>query len=1441
MAVVLDLERDGVRLKPYDGTKKGEWFPWKGKFEAVIDNPNCGDLLEWILLDEPRPEVPSPQQGQEPDAAAVAAQRAWDKKSRQLHSKLITYTTGEAMAHVQQASTTRDGMAAWKALKYKYELMGSVQKSTLQKELMQTVFKANEDPDVYFHKIDATRRQLNEAGVAFSDELMHGVVMAQMPLQYDTLKAIVDKDGTTDYGVLKKDIRAYYDRHQQSMKAAETDTSMMGEHRTKKCRGCGSKLHLVHDCPRRKKGTRPQPPTTKQPQTGQGKTGDGKGKKAIGPCWACGEMGHLQRDCGGPTKSDPETHVTLCTIAGMEAEVVSDQVWTLDSAATRHMAKSSDGMVTFKPQESGIIVANGDRMVSSGVGDIQARVMTSMEEVSGHVITISDVLCVPGLHRNLMSVKQIANKGGVVTFTPEGGMVKIGGLEIPFRKSGDLYVVNLKPIVESLHHAAPTASDLTTMSDLWHRRLVHSNGNVMSKLGDLDVGVPKGLRPTDPCDTCRVSKHVHRSFPKHVDFRAERPFQLIHSDLEGPLEVASLGKARFILHVIDDLTRYCFHYSMATKDETCRKLKQCLDAMAAITHGWAVEQLRSDNGTEFTKEDVQELCRERGIQFAPSGPHSPQQNGVAERGWRTTLNKVRCLLEQSGLPKELWAEAANTVVYISNRIPSTVLGADTPYHALHGVHADLSHLRVFGCQAFVQVEERDRKKLDEKAWRGIMVGYHPTNRTCYRIFDPVRNKVYMRVHVSFNERELPTRPMITITDESLIFHQPAVQLPPLVIQGEPPTTSAGGGGSGASHVPAGAVGATDGEKLEEQHGEEHGEEHGGDHEGQHEAQGQGSVGAPPEAAPPVGEHEDPSHTESRYGRRLVSTMCNDPLCPARQACGGPHQHKEAYLTFTQSDIGDTYALSASARICLDPKSYEEAMPSPQAQQWKESMLKEYEAHQHFGTWIECKTPPPPGTKILNVKWVYKTKLDANGDVTCYKSRLVCDGSRQRPGVDFDDNYAPVASHTSIRTILSLAAVHDLELHGMDVRTAFLQALVGKAKIYIREPRGVAHKSPIGVCRLVKSMYGIRQASRNWYQTVDENLKEYGLEPIAADPCVYLKTEEGVGYLIALLYVDDFILASNSLPMIMEFKSAISSRFMMKDMGELHWVLGMEIVRDRKKRTLTIKQTGYIDHILERYGMEACKPAATPCEGILRRLSPEEQAPYDREYLSAVGSILYLAIGTRPDLAFAVQNVSRHMNATGQQHWEAVKRIMRYLQGTKDLGITYGIKSEEQLQGYVGNTSILLGFCDSDFAGDADTRRSTTAYVFMVHGGVVSWASRLQPTVALSSVEAEYMCACAAAQEAVYLRRLLGNLGFGQKEATTIYADNQGSIALSENPMVQKRSKHIDTRYHYIRHCVQQGVVKLVYVPSERQLADLLTKSLPRDRVVTLRDLIMGKK
>ena len=394
----------------------------------------------------------------------------------------------------------------------------------------------------------------------------------------------------------------------------------------------------------------------------------------------------------------------------------------------------------------------------------------------------------------------------------------------------------------------------------------------------------------------------------------------------------------------------------------------------------------------------------------------------------------------------------------------------------------------------------------------------------------------------------------------------------------------------------------------------------------------------------------------------------------------------------------------------------------------------------------------------------------------------------------------------------------------DVKTAFLNGDL-EEDIYMEQPSGFVQRGHEHlVCKLRKSLYGLKQASRAWYQKIDASLLDLGFERSVADHSLYF-AQVGPHVMLVLVYVDDLIILSSNMESMVALKSKLEDEYEMTDLGELHYCLGVEFARDRVARTITMSQAKYMEEVLERFGMEDCKPIGTPLDTKVKlvKLSNEE---YDADarrmasvpYKSAVGSLMYAMVATRADLAFAISTVSQHMARPGWSHWMAVKRIMRYLKGSLHLKLQLG-----------GQHIKLQGYCDADWAGDVNDRRSTTGYAFSLGDGVVSWSSKRQPTVALSTTEAEYMAASHCTREAIWLRQLLNDVRCKYDEGTLIMCDNQGAIALARNPVYHARTKHIEVQHHFVREKVARGTIILEYCPTEDMLADVLTKALAKDK------------
>jgi hypothetical protein len=427
----------------------------------------------------------------------------------------------------------------------------------------------------------------------------------------------------------------------------------------------------------------------------------------------------------------------------------------------------------------------------------------------------------------------------------------------------------------------------------------------------------------------------------------------------------------------------------------------------------------------------------------------------------------------------------------------------------------------------------------------------------------------------------------------------------------------------------------------------------------------------------------------------------------------------------------------------DPKSYQEAIEGPEAGKWREAMNSEIQSMYTNQVWnLEDL---PEGIVPIGCKWIFKRKIGADGRIDTYKARLVAKGYRQRQGIDYDETFSPVAMIKSIRVLLAIAAHLDYEIWQMDVKTAFLNGNL-EEEVYMIQPEGFTSKeSPDRVCKLQRSIYGLKQASRSWNIRFDEAVKSYSFIKNEDEPCVYKKVS-GSAVTFLVLYVDDILLIGNDVAMMSSVKVWLSKNFSMKDLGEASYVLGIRIYRDRSKRMLGMTQSMYIDTIVKRFGMDDSKRGLIPMRhGIYLSKgqspkTPNERAFMDRiPYASAIGSIMYAMICTRPDVAYALSVTSRFQADPGEEHWKAVKCILKYLRRTKDMFLVYG-----------GSDLKLRGFTDSSFQSDPDDSKSTSGFVFTLNGGAVCWKSSKQETTADSTTEAEYIAAAEAAKEAVWL-------------------------------------------------------------------------------------------
>jgi hypothetical protein len=455
---------------------------------------------------------------------------------------------------------------------------------------------------------------------------------------------------------------------------------------------------------------------------------------------------------------------------------------------------------------------------------------------------------------------------------------------------------------------------------------------------------------------------------------------------------------------------------------------------------------------------------------------------------------------------------------------------------------------------------------------------------------------------------------------------------------------------------------------------------------------------------------------------------------------------------------------------------------------------------------------PPRSNVVTGKWVFKHKFKADGSLERYKARWVLRGFTQRPGIDYDETFSPVVKPATVRTVLSLAVSRSWPVHQLDVKNAFLHGTLSET-VYCAQPAGFEDTSrPDFVCRLNRSLYGLKQAPRAWYSRFATFLLQLGFAEAKSDTSLFVyRRGSETAYL--LLYVDDIVLTASSADLRQRIIAALQREFSMKDLGELHHFLGMQV--QRTSCGLFLSQHQYMLDILDRAGMADCKPCSTPVD-INPKLSADGTPIADpTDFRSLAGALQYLTF-TRPDIAYAVQQVCLHMHDPREPHLAALKRILRYVRGTLELGLH--IRASSQLD--------LVVYSDADWAGCPDTRKSTSGYAVFLGDTLISWSSKRQNTVSRSSAEAEYRAVANAVAEASWLRQLLSELHTPLRHATLVYCDNVSTVYMSSNPVQHQRTKHIEIDLHFVRERVALGAVRVLHVPTTSQFADIFTKGLP---------------
>lgn len=1224
-------------------------------------------------------------------------------------AKLVMTIDPSLYVHIKNENTVKD---LWKKLRQLFDDTGFTRKISLLRTLISIRLENCESMTSYVSQIVETAHRLKGTGFEINEEWIASLLLAGLPEKFAPMIMAIEHSGL-------------------AVSADVIKTKLLDM--TSEVSSSGAESAFWTNNRRTKTGNTYKPKQTSKTMSNQNQMSHVNGGKQI-KCYKCKKIGHYKNQCTELTKVK---EAGAFSVAFLNGEFSIDD-WYVDSGASVHMTSNRESLSQVRDHNiKEIVVANKMSMPVVCAGD---TLITTCVKNDQFEIRVRNILCVPNLTTNLLSVSQLIANGNTVSFekyccnirNPQNVLIGIASLQNGVYK---LNTMKSEVLVASAVH--------TTDARLWHRRLGHVNSNDLQKMRK---GAVEGVFYKDRadiqksnCEVCCEGKQSRLPFPS-ANHRSETLLEVVHSDLCGPMETRSIGQARYFVLFVDDASRMAFVYFLKEKNQVFQKFKEYKSLVENQT-GNRIKTLRTDNGGEFCSQQMETYLRTEGIVHQTSNPYTPEQNGLCERLNRTVVERAKCLLFEAKLEKRFWAEAVNSAVYLKNRSPASGLGEITPFEKWTGRKPDLSHIRVFGSPVMVHVPKSKRQKWDKKAVKYILVGY-PDNIKGYRLYNLETKQVTTSRDVTIMEkREITDNAQIVVQDRN--------------------------------------------DEQESQTVEEKTEDditvlNLNDSTYVCEASSSGSAS------------DDSYHTLCGEDTEADEIPV---LCSKRS--------RKPVERYGLSNLSTVNILDS----CDEQISYEEAMNGPEKEMWQRAMDEELKSFEENQAWelVDVKE----ADRVVQCKWVFKRKFESDNKVR-FRARLVAKGFTQKEGVDYKETYSPVLRYSTLRLLFALSVKLNFKITHLDVTTAFLNGFLDE-NVFMQLPPNLECKNKNNtVLKLKRAIYGLKQSARVWNKRVDDCLLALGYVKSKLEPCLYIK-KVNKEQIIVTVFVDDFFIFSNSDTLTDILKKELKSNFKIKDLGQVKKCLGMR-VRRYNNGNISLDQEQFVNNILMKFNMLNCKGVDTPIETNIK-LDKSEYIHTQYPYQQLIGSLMYLAVLTRPDISFSVSYLSQFNNCFSEVHWTHAKRILKYLQKTKSYGLVY-----------TRDNNNLEGFVDADWGSNSIDRKSYTGFCFKLSGAVISFECKKQQTVALSSTESEYMAIAEACKEAIYLKNLLSEI-VGCNYTINLYNDNQGAQKLTENPLFHRRTKHIDIRHHFVREAVANNIVKIVYLPTAEMPADLLTKGL----------------
>jgi hypothetical protein len=981
------------------------------------------------------------------------------------------------------------------------------------------------------------------------------------------------------------------------------------------------------------------------------------------------------------------------------------------------------------------------------------------------------------LHIEGKKVRAYAERGVYyLRTTSDGTEREVNAINIPDKMDVDQYV----QLAKHLHMAFGHISHQTILHMLSRKTVTGLPDVERIKLKDVVLD----------CNICKETKMRRMSYRNMDGSRGDHPLHTVHTDgQEYETEGVFNGKRGFkrTLNFVDDHTSFQWVYYHKTKSEVAGLIKQWHTMVEKQFAPHKVKILSTDGGTEYFNTTVENHCKDQGIVHRSSNAYTQQENGSAERCNQTSAAYSRALLRTVGFDDCMWPEAHRYGMDVNNLIPKRRLGWISSYESLTGKVPNVKDVNIFGavCHAFIPEEKRKCKKLKNRSVKCRMVGFSEQYKG-YKLWNLEDNTIIQDAGRDVHFSTTHVNELIKSTFDS----NPEQTTNDVVAQHNPK----GGPPKGTSTLEQKKVSLESDEKNIA-----------------------GLSGSKKVRFEANQEQDSVSVADNTLeGNLVIVESTNETRRSARS------QTKTKRYCNYQKHIDEVIDDKDQKRGPTPvPKSIREAGQSKERSLWMAAIALEHAALMENKVW--SLVPLPYGKKAIRSQWLFSIKTKSDGSIERYKSRLVILGNMQKFGINYEEVFSPVCRLESLRIFLAICTILNLEIHQLDISTAFLHANLPD-EVYMTQPEGTVVKGKENmVCRLHKALYGLRQSPRLFYELLHNYLVEIGFTRTRSDYCIYFRKGGDNKVTFLAVYVDDLSVGCNCMDTMAKIKEELKKRFKITDGGDLNFMLKMKVSRDRKNKKTFLSQAQYIKDMLKTFGAEGIRESSTPqVVGLVLEPGPvltkEQEKISNIPYRNLIGTLMHLQRCTRPDISNAVRELSRFLNCYTKEHFSAALRILSYLKQTMNYGLVFDGENTEEV--------IVQVYSDASFGNKELGRRSVTGFALMLAGVPVSYTSVCQKSVSISTLQAEIVACSEACRESQWIRNLLGELGFKFEQPVKVFCDNTAAVQTIKNPTNHAGTKHIDIRYLYARELAEKKLISIEYVPTDENISDLFTKALP---------------